>query len=261
MASRPFTPGVFSDFSVVLDWPLSMYRFSGFTLIVLLVALSGCGMATTGQNMQGVRLYQQGQLYTAMEKFHAAMASNPNDANSYYNLASTLHRIGKTNNDPATLQQAEQLYNEGLNRDPNHTDCYRALAVLLVDTDRSDRAFVLLKNWALRAPQNADARIELARLYHEFGDTKTAEVQLQQALQLDQTNGRAWTAMAWLRESNGDYQQALANYQRAYTLNGGDPSLASRIAALNQATTNGGGTPGTSNATRTVDAAAPVARY
>ncbi len=116
------------------------------------------------------------------------------------------------------LQQAETLYNQCLDRNPNHADCHRALAVLLVQTDRSDRAFALLKNWAIRSPQNADARVELARLYEEFGDTKTAELQLQQALQLDQTNKRAWTAMAYLRESNGDMPQALANYQRAYAL-------------------------------------------
>ena len=142
----------------------------------LVTCVSGCGMVATSQNMQGVRLYEQGQAYGAMEKFQKAMANNPNDANAYYNLASTLHRMGIANKDPNALKQAEQLYNECLNRNPNHTDCYRALAVLLVETDRSDRAFVLLKNWAIRSPQDADARVELARLYQEFGDTKTAEL-------------------------------------------------------------------------------------
>ena len=165
-------------------------------------------MVATGQNMQGARLYEQGQYYPAMEKFQQAMASDPTDANAYYNMASTMHQLGTTNKDPNMLQQAETLYNQCLDRNPNHADCHRALAVLLVQTDRSDRAFTLMKNWAIRSPQNADARVELARLYEEFGDTKTAELQLQQALQMDQTNKRAWTAMAYLRERKGD-QQAL----------------------------------------------------
>ena len=97
----------------------------------------GCGMVSTSQNMQGVQLYQKGQLYGAMEKFQKAMATDPNDANAYYNMASSLHRLGIANKDPNALQQAEQLYNECLNRNPNHTDCYRALAVLLVETDRT----------------------------------------------------------------------------------------------------------------------------
>lgn len=186
--------------------------------------------------MQGAQLYEKGQYYQAMEKFQQAMASDPTDADAYYNMASTMQQLGTTNKDPNMLQQAETLYNQCLDRNPNHADCHRALAVLLVQTDRSDRAFNLLKNWAIRSPQSADARVELARLYEEFGDTKTAELQLQQALQIDQNNPRAWTAMAYLRESKGDTQQALANYQRAYALDGYNPALASRIAALNQST-------------------------
>ena len=211
--------------------------------------------------MQGVQLYKQGELYGAMEKFQSAMVNDPQDANAYYNMASSLHRMGISNKDGNALRQAEHLYNECLNRNPEHTDCHRALAVLLVETDRSDRAFVLLKNWAVRSPQNAEARVELARLYQEFGDSKTAELQLQEALQLDQTNQRAWTAMAWLRESKGDYQQALANYQRAYTLNGYDPALANRIAALNSTPGVTTGVPLNQGGTRTVNAATPTARY
>ncbi len=229
----------------------------------LMTLAGGCGMVATSQNMKGVRLYEQGQLYGAMDKFQKAMKNNPRDANAYYNLGSTMHRIGIANKDPNALKQAEQLYNECLNRAPNQTDCHRALAVLLVETDRSDRAFALLKNWAVRNPQSADARVELARLYQEFGDTKTAELQLQQALQLDQTNERAWAAMASVRESKGDYQQALANYERAYALNGYNPALANRIAALNKATAGTAGAPATAGSgTRTVNAnSAPTARY
>jgi tetratricopeptide (TPR) repeat protein len=231
-------------------------------ITTLLMVTSGCGMVATGQNMTGVRLYEKGEYYAAMEEFQKAMTSNPDDADAYYNLAATLHRMGGASKDPNALQQAETLYNECLNRNPDHVECYRGLAVLLAHTDRSDRAFVLLKNWATRNPMSADARVELARLYQEYGDTKTAELQLQQAMQLDQTNKRVWAATAALHEQKGDYQQALANYQRAYTLNGYNPALGSRIAALNRAT---GGSPGavppTGTGTRMVDASAPTARY
>ena len=86
---------------------------------------------------------------------------------------------------------------------------------------------------------------------------KTAELQLQQALQLDQTNKRAWTAMAYLRESKGDVQQALANYQRAYALDGYNPTIANRIAALNKSSS--GATGVTRRARRTGVPGAPAA--
>ncbi len=118
-------------------------------ITTLLMVTSGCGMVATGQNMTGVRLYEKGEYYAAMEEFQKAMTSNPDDADAYYNLAATLHRMGSASKDPNTLQQAETLYNECLNRNPDHVECYRGLAVLLAHTDRSDRAFVLLKNWAI----------------------------------------------------------------------------------------------------------------
>lgn len=236
-------------------------RWCGVLGLIVVGAAGGCNLVATGQNMQGSRLYEQGQYYPAMEKFQQAMASDPNDANAYYNLAATLQQLGTANKDPVLLQQAETVYNQCLDRNPNHTDCHRALAVLLVQTDRTDRAFALLKNWAIRSPQNADARVELARLYEEFGDAKTAELQLQQAIQLDQTNKRAWAAMGYLRESNGDLSQALANYQRAYALNGYDPTIANRIAALNRTVAGTPGQPAADGSTRTVDASTSGARY
>jgi tetratricopeptide (TPR) repeat protein len=232
-------------------------------LLVLVCLVSGCSTMSTGQNTHGVRLYQKGDYNAALNQFQKAMTTDPNNADSYYNMAATLHRMGTAKKNPAMLQQAETLYNQCLDRNPDHSDCHRGLAVLLVETNRTDRAFTLLKNWAIRSPQNPEPRIEIARLYEEFGDMATAELQLQQAIQLDQNNPRAWAALASLREGNGDYQQAMANYQRAFSLNNYNTAVANRIAALNKATGTATGTTPTQppGGTRTVHANVPSARY
>ncbi len=233
-------------------------------LIATLASLNcGCNTMSTGQNTHGVRLYQKGDYNGALNQFQQAMTTDPTNADSYYNMAATMHRMGTANKDPAMLQQAEALYNQCLDRNPDHTDCYRGLAVLLVETNRTDRAFTLLKNWAVRSPQNPEPRVEIARLYEEFGDKKTAELQLQQALQLDQNNPRAWAALASLREGAGDYQQAMANYQRAFSLNNYNTAVANRIAALNKSTgvSMGGTATPPPGGTRTVNANVPSARY
>jgi FimV-like protein len=141
--------------------------------------------------------------------------------------------MGRANANQALLDQGESLYNQCLEYDANHADCHRGLAVLLVETRRPDAAFRLLEGWATRQPQTADAKIELARLYEEFGDKETAKSHLEEALVADTTSARAWTALGKLREESGDYAQALANYQRSYQLNNLQPAIASRIAALN----------------------------
>ena len=216
-------------------------------------------MVADGQNIEGVRLQQQGQHQAAIQQFQEAITSQPTNADAYYNMAATYHRIGIQQKDQKQLEQAETLYNQCLDLNEDHVDCRRGLAVLLTETDRSDRAFNLMKNWANSSPQVADARIELARLYEEAGDYETAKLHLNKAILLDQYNSRAWAALGNIREQLGDTQQALANYQRSYNLNSFQPGVAQRIASL-AGTPIGGGVSGASE-TRIVTRPMPGRNY
>jgi tetratricopeptide (TPR) repeat protein len=104
--------------------------------------------------------------------------------------------------------------------------------VLLTETGRVDKAFALLRGWTTRSPQNADARVELARLYEEYGDSRSAETALNEALALNSRNWRAHAALGRLKEQSGDLPQALQNYQMAYSINRFQPELQQRIATL-----------------------------
>lgn len=211
-------------------------------LVVLLVTV--CGMVTIGcsnmtsqsLNSEGVRLYQNGNYIQAAEQFQRAIASNPKQADGYYNLASALHKNGKLHNRQEDLLQAEQLYNQCLDYNPDHTECYRGLAVLLTETQRQDAAFRLLEGWAARNPQKADPQIELARVLEETNNLPQASSRLVQALAVEPRNSRALTALGRLREQSGDPQQALANYQRSLAINRFQPAVAMRVASLQAAT-------------------------
>jgi tetratricopeptide (TPR) repeat protein len=218
--------------------PLAGSSWLSLLMLAPLVAV-GCGALPNTNNAAGVQLYQQGQYAAAMQQFQQALLAEPRNADAYYNLAASYHRVGSAQNDRQSLTQAENLYNQCLDQDENHTDCHRGLAVLLIETERSDRAFALLQNWAARNPRSADARVELARLYEEFGDAETAKNNLQTAVQLDQSNSRAWAALGRLRDRAGDPAQALANYQRSLQLNRQQPAIAERVAYLQARVPNG----------------------
>ncbi len=203
-------------------------------VVGLLLSVSGCQMAADGQNQQGVRLFQQGQFQPAMEKFQQAIVTDPTNADAYYNMAASMHRMGASKKDKKMLADAEKLYNQCLDIDENHVDCHRGLAVLLKETGRTDRAFAFLNNWATAQPKLADAQVELARLYQESGDLETAKLHLNQAVGLDQNNYRAWAALGHIREESGDIEQALTNYQRSLDLNHFQTAVAERVAALSQ---------------------------
>ena len=202
------------------------------SLAVTLLSLSGCQWAASGQNATGARLYEQGQYSAALQQFQKVISTDPANADGYYNLAATNHRLGNQRGEMQLIQQAEALYNQCLDHDPNHVECHRGLAVLLVDTNRPDRAFALMKNWAAQNPNFAEPRIELARLYEEVREPATALKYLEDAVQNDPNNPRAWLALGRLREQSGDLNQAMQNYQRSLALNGAQPMAAQRVATL-----------------------------
>jgi tetratricopeptide (TPR) repeat protein len=187
-------------------------------------------------NAEGVRLFQRAQYVQAIQQFQQAIYSDPTNADGYYNMAAVYHQMGKTENRKTDLDQAENLYNQCLDRDPEHRDCYRGLAVLLVEQKRNDEAFRLLQGWCDRQPASAEARIELARLNEEFGDQRSALQHLSEALTLDANNPRALAAAGKLREQMGDQVQAMANYQQSLFFNRFQPEVAARLASLQTAT-------------------------
>lgn len=222
----------FATHRVAPSSPTTRTRHLAAWLILISLFATGCRSSATNRNIDGVRNFQVGQYQGALQEFQRALLHNPNDPNAYYNMAATYYALGKRTNDGSLMQQAEGLYHRCLDINPNHTDCYRGLAALLVDTNRPDSAFTLMNRWASRSPNNPEARVELARLYEEFGDRKTASRFLTDALHLDTRNVRAWTALAKLREQEGQLAQALENYRQAYQLNRFQPGVVERIAAL-----------------------------
>lgn len=234
----------------------------GFALVIM----AGCGsFASKGLNSQGVRLFSQNRYQEAMQSFQEAIDNDPSDPDSYYNLAATYHRLGTANRSQADLGRAEQYYHLCLDRDPNHRECYRGLAVLLAQQDHSEEAFRLLKGWAAQAPTRPEPRIELARMLEEFGDPEGAKQSLTDALAVDDKNPQALAALGRLREQAGDRQQALLAYQRSLSYDRFQPEVAARMASLQ--TTIGLTTPATAapagtppGGTRTVSTGAPTLR-
>ena len=199
--------------------------------------MPGCSsFAARGMNAEGVRLFQRAQYQPAIQQFQQAIYSDPTNADGYYNIAAVYHQQGKLEKRKADLDQAENLYNQCLDRDPEHKDCYRGLAVLLVEEGRNAEAFRLMQGWCDRQPTSAEARIELARLHEEFGDQRSAMQHLSEALTLDSNNARALAAVGKLREQMGDQVQAMANYQRSLFINRFQPEVAARLTALQTAT-------------------------
>ena len=209
-------------------------RMAGLVLAgFCLASAAGCSvLAARGKNAEGVRLSQQARYHEAMRQFQDATYMDPTNPDGYYNLAATYHRLGSLQDSQADLKRAEDHYRMCLGHDPNHTECYRGLAVLLSEQDRRDEAFRLIEGWVDRQPGSADAKIELARLNEESGDRTAAREHLVDALGADPRNPRALAALGKIREDMGETAEALRVYQRSIKYDNRQPQVASRIAAL-----------------------------
>jgi Tfp pilus assembly protein PilF len=213
--------------------PKRVVQADVIALAILVVLTGGCQLGSRNRNGQGVSLYQQGRYAEALQFFEQAKQTDTRNPDTYYNLASTYHKLGVAAKDTKMLDNAEAMYNQCLDLSPNHVECHRGLAVLLVDMGKSDKGFLLLKNWAITNPTFSEPRIELARMHQEFNQNKTAEQYLDEALAMDPNNYRAWAFKGGLREASGELMQAIQNYQQSLAINATQPDLYQRIGALN----------------------------
>jgi predicted Zn-dependent protease len=223
------------------------------------VACSGCAnFSSQGLNAEGVRLFEQTRVQDAMQEFQRAIDHDPSNADGYYNLAACYHRLGAMNQRASDLAQAERYYYLCLDRAPDHRECYRGLAVLLVEQNRSEEAFRLLQGWADRRPGSADPKIELARLHEESADREKAKQLLADALLADSANPRALAALGRIRELEGDAVQALNNYQQSLYANRFQPEVAAKVAALQSSAVGYGASPSTGGSQTVLRGSPPV---
>jgi tetratricopeptide (TPR) repeat protein len=233
-------------------------RLGLLSLLPFLAA--GCGWNAKSQNAAGVRMYQQGFYPGAQQRFQQAIYNDPTNGNGYYNMAATLHKMGRVNQSQSELDQAESFYNQCLDHSPNHRDCYRGLAVLLSEEGRAEESFRLIQGWSMRSPALPDPKIELARLHQEYGDKEAAKTHLLEALTVDPNNARALAALGKIHEENGNLAQALSDYQRSLMSNQRQPEVAARVALLQPTLTNRVLMTPTGSGTRTVLQSQPVIR-
>ena len=213
-------------------WP-SYPMLGAWVVGCSLFCASGCGsFAAQGMNAEGVRLFSEARYDDAIQEFHKAINNDPRNADGYYNLAATYHRMGTQTGNKQYLQQAEQYYRMCQDHDPDHCQCYRGLAVLLVQQGRSEEAFHLIATWADRQPTLAEPKIELARLYQEFGDLQAAKSHLNEAVRVDPHNARALAALGSLHEQLGERAAALQDYQQSLARDPAQPELAAHFATL-----------------------------
>ncbi len=189
----------------------------------------GCTQTTTERvsqyNQDGVYLYQQGDYIRARECFKEANRLKPNDPGILYNLAQCYDSQGKDSD-------AEKIYRQCLNVEPNHAPTHQALARLLLLQGRRQEADQMIKAWLVSQPKKAEAFVNDAFRLQQNGEFLKAQGRLQQALNLDPQNVDALIELGMLYERIERPDRALVLYQEALAKHPHRSDIRNRVNAL-----------------------------
>lgn len=199
------------------------------SVAVLALLVSACAVPVRERieelNRDGVKLFDKGEYDHAREEFQAALHLQPLNAALLYNLGQCYDHLGQTG-------QAEQIYHECLQSDPNHADCRHALTALLVNNNRFREAQSMVRDWLRDAPKLAAAYAEDGWLYQLNRDPISALKRYQQAIDLDPQNIHALIEMASIYEELNYPSRALLLYQTALDYNPKQPDIVKRVNLL-----------------------------
>jgi tetratricopeptide (TPR) repeat protein len=126
--------------------------------------------------------------------------------------------------------EAEKLYEQALERDPNNSDALQGLIATYQEERRTDRMLVRVHEQIAKAPNNSSFYFLLGVLQEEGQDLGGAESSAQKAISLDPNNNDAFELLGRVEAKAGALEKALANsydwikrnpkYARAYVLTG-----------------------------------------
>jgi tetratricopeptide (TPR) repeat protein len=139
-----------------------------------------------------------------------ALALKPNDANAHYNLGVTNYAMGD-------FVGAIREYREAKRLDPDRLDVRQNLGAALLRTDPA-AAVTEFRELIKMAPDFSVCRQCLANALTAVGNTKEAEKEYLIAIEKDPASPGPHDGLGHLRESQKEYDSALAEYRKAEKL-------------------------------------------
>ena len=182
-------------------------------LSVLIAILLGCSSDSATENeieslvIAGRSLAEEHRYAEARNAYEKALATDPLDAETHYELGNLNARLGR-------LDEAVQAYTAAVTTDSTHDSARHNLAVVEADRGRLPRAVELLE----QLPEHAPALKTLALFYNKQGRYDLAENTLQSVLGMDAEHLEVRQQLGQLFLRQGRYAEARLELHRALEL-------------------------------------------
>jgi tetratricopeptide (TPR) repeat protein len=143
------------------------------------------------------------QAASAEQDLRKAIQVAPQNALAYSAMGNFLQRHGKN-------QEAQQCYEQALDRDPDYFEPLAGIVSVLVAQNQSAKALDRVQLQAAKVPRNDSVYALLGGLQVTEKDLAAAEASLQRAVQLNQSNLDAIVLLSKVEFARGEGDQALA---------------------------------------------------
>jgi len=156
---------------------------------------------------QGMALFHLGRDAEAEVAYKTALAMNPKDYNTWYNLGDLHLSIANESDRPSIFSQrtraALEAYLTSLANHPDHPEAHYRVGVIL-SANKQYREAILHLQQALQAdPQSVRVLIQLAAAWEALGDKPQAWELVQQAYQIDPFNQLVIDQFRRLKKTQG----------------------------------------------------------
>lgn len=188
-------------------------KISLFSLMVVAVALAGCGVTDRGQAAlrAGLRALEQGRNERSLRLLHRAIdkgLSKRQEAVAHNGAGLALWRLGDRG-------MAMMAFETGMDADPTLADPIYNIGVMMEEEGERSEAIAFLEKAALTDGRETRALERLAGLHRRTGYPDEARRALNEALLRAPRSPRIITSLAALDLEAGEAEKAVAGFQLA----------------------------------------------
>ena len=129
-------------------------------------------------------------------------------------------KLGLLREHQKKLPEAEKLFEQALDKDPNWSEAMAGLANVYIDQKQPiSKTINRISAQVAKQPKNDSFLLLLAEAQLKAKDTKAAQSALEQALNVNPNNSLAMATLASIQINTGQVDQAAANYERIINKN------------------------------------------
>lgn len=204
----------------------SLSRYFGWSLLLLTLALSGCGAGLA--YVEGVDHARNGEFHDAFHDYNRAIELHPSIEHFHYSRANALRGMGEYR---SALQDYQLALLYGFS--PGRW-AYYGMALTYTDLQDYQKAIASYDTYVKYDDTFPTAYYNRGRLYHQLGDHESALADFDQVRLLDPLYIDAYSASADVYYDQGDVANALAWYSRYLAVNPDHPApyVFQRVAEL-----------------------------